>query len=57
MGPKPTLLVATGHGLHAWWLFREPWICEHLEVVDFIAAPSVTSGHDDDDVNEVLPWR
>ena len=26
VGPKPTMLVHTGHGLHAWWLFREPWI-------------------------------
>lgn len=26
MGPEPTLLVHTGHGLHAWWLFREPWL-------------------------------
>lgn len=26
MGPKPTLLVHTGHGLHPWWLFREPWL-------------------------------
>jgi len=22
----PTVTVATGNGLHAWWLFREPWI-------------------------------
>ena len=23
---QPTILVDTGHGLHAWWLFPEPWI-------------------------------
>lgn len=23
---KPTMLVHTGGGLHAWWLFREPWV-------------------------------
>ena len=22
----PTILVDTGHGLHAWWVFSEPWI-------------------------------
>jgi len=26
IGPEPTILVDTGHGLQAWWLFREPWI-------------------------------
>jgi len=25
---KPTILVNTGHGLHAYWLFKEPWIFE-----------------------------
>jgi hypothetical protein len=24
----PTVLVLTGNGLHAWWLFKEPWIFE-----------------------------
>ncbi len=24
----PTWIVMSGHGIHAWWLFREPW---HLE--------------------------
>ena len=23
---KPTLLVNSGHGIQAWWLFTEPWI-------------------------------
>jgi putative DNA primase/helicase len=22
----PTFVVLTGNGIHAWWLFREPWI-------------------------------
>jgi hypothetical protein len=26
MGMAPTVLVHSGHGLQAWWLFREPWI-------------------------------
>lgn len=28
MGPPPSILVRTGHGLHAWWLFDEPWVFE-----------------------------
>lgn len=24
-GPDPTLVVSTGGGLHAWWLFERPW--------------------------------
>lgn len=24
----PTLLVHSGHGLQAWWLFKEPWVFE-----------------------------
>jgi hypothetical protein len=27
-GVPPTLLVRSGNGLHAWWLFKEPWIFE-----------------------------
>jgi hypothetical protein len=22
----PTIIISTGNGLHAWWLFQEPWI-------------------------------
>jgi hypothetical protein len=22
----PTIIIATGNGVHAWWLFKEPWI-------------------------------
>ncbi|MGE3809627.1 MAG: AAA family ATPase [Gemmataceae bacterium] len=27
----PSLLVDSGHGLHAYWLFHEPWIFEPIE--------------------------
>lgn len=27
----PTFIVWTGNGLHAWWLFREPWIFSAAE--------------------------
>lgn len=26
MGLQPTVIVSSGHGIHAWWLFNEPWI-------------------------------
>ncbi len=26
VGPQPTILVNSGHGLHGWWLFNEPWV-------------------------------
>lgn len=26
--PAPTLVVHSGHGLHLWWLFKEPWVFE-----------------------------
>jgi len=29
MGLPPSVIVHTGHGLQAWWLFREPWIFEN----------------------------
>ena len=29
--PEPTLVVHSGHGLQAWWLFEEPWIFEDQE--------------------------
>ncbi len=28
MGLPPSAIVHSGHGLQAWWLFREPWIFE-----------------------------
>lgn len=28
---QPTVLVRSGNGLHAWWLFREPWIFDGVE--------------------------
>ncbi len=27
----PTIVVATGNGAHAWWLFKEPYIFDHDE--------------------------
>ena len=26
---QPTIVVATGNGAHAWWLFRKPWIFQN----------------------------
>lgn len=31
MGLQPTVVVRSGHGLHAWWLFTEPWIFDSPE--------------------------
>ncbi len=45
MGLPPTMIVHTGHGLHAWWVFREPWILETAEDRD--AAHRLTSGWSD----------
>ncbi len=28
---KPTLLVDSGHGIQAWWLFEKPWLFHSLE--------------------------
>lgn len=28
LGLKPTLTIHSGHGLQAWWAFKEPWIFE-----------------------------
>jgi len=28
-GMPPTIVVATGNGAHAWWLFKEPWVFEN----------------------------
>ena len=27
-GMEPTLVVLSGHGVHVYWLFREPWVFE-----------------------------
>jgi len=27
----PTFVVPTGNGIHAWWLFREPWVFQNDE--------------------------
>ena len=26
MGPPPSVVINSGHGLHAWWIFKEPWV-------------------------------
>lgn len=26
MGLAPSAIVSSGHGFHAWWLFKEPWV-------------------------------
>ena len=31
MGPPPSVIVNSGHGVHAWWLFKEPWIFDSDE--------------------------
>ena len=31
MGLKPSILVHSGHGLQAWWLFREPWMFDSAQ--------------------------
>ena len=28
---EPTLLVDSGHGIQAWWLFEEPWLFQNVE--------------------------
>jgi hypothetical protein len=33
-GLEPTLIVHSGHGLHAYWLFKEPWVFETDEERD-----------------------
>jgi hypothetical protein len=27
----PSLVIATGNGAHAWWLFKETWVFENDE--------------------------
>jgi hypothetical protein len=33
-GLVPTAIIRTGHGIHAWWLFPEPYIIEEDEDLD-----------------------
>jgi len=28
-GLPPTLIIATGNGVHVWWLFNEPWVFQN----------------------------
>src|SRR5580704_5215554 len=34
----PSFVILTGNGIHAWWLFREPHICESAEERESMAA-------------------
>lgn len=36
----PTLVVSSGYGLHAWWLFDEPWVFSGFEDQDQAARMS-----------------
>mgnify|MGYP001616203356 FL=1 len=29
MPQPPSMVISTGHGIHAWWLFKEPWELEN----------------------------
>jgi hypothetical protein len=31
VGPRPSYVIDSGFGIHAYWLFREPWIFESAE--------------------------
>jgi len=33
-GCDPTILVNSGHGLQAWWLFKEPWLFDKAEELE-----------------------
>jgi len=45
MPVPPTILVHTGHGLQAWWLFHEPWIFEDGEREEAQAMIRGWQGH------------
>lgn len=33
--PEPTIIVHSGNGIHAWWLFTEPWLFKSTEEKKF----------------------
>lgn len=37
----PSLVVDSGYGLHAWWLFDEPWVLDSTEVWEHAVGLSV----------------
>lgn len=44
-GFDPTVIVHTGHGIHAWWLFKEPWTFDSDEERERAALLSQRTHH------------
>ena len=42
MGPAPSIIIHSGRGLQAWWLFKEPWVLESDD--DRTKAEALTKG-------------
>jgi putative DNA primase/helicase len=40
VGLPPSIIVPTGHGLHAYWLFREPFVIETVAERDALKSLS-----------------
>ena len=38
----PSIVIDSGHGLHAWWLFKEPWVFESND--ERIEAAKIAKG-------------
>lgn len=45
MGPEPSVVVHSGHGIQAWWLFTEPWIFEGQAEYEEAARLAVRWNH------------
>jgi hypothetical protein len=45
MPVRPTILVHSGHGLQAWWLFKKPWIFQNGEREEAQALIRDWQGH------------
>lgn len=44
LGPPPTLIVNSGYGLHAWWLFHEMWSWKQGDQAEWERAKSLVHG-------------